>query len=104
MCTHEQDSPQQPVRLLAEPSPKPQAKQGSVSNTLKIKVHVDAAVEAVCSAFDLSLKDGHVSFDVPQLPEIPDEFEIGLITGPSGTGKTTLLNQRFGSCFERCVA
>ncbi len=39
--------------------------------------------------------DGSTTFTVPPMGLIPDHYGIGLIVGPSGTGKTLLLN-RFG--------
>ncbi len=40
--------------------------------------------------------DGSVTFEIPPIGEVPDRYGIGLIVGPSGTGKTLLLNQ-FGT-------
>ncbi len=39
--------------------------------------------------------DGSTTFEVPPLGVVPEHYGIGLIVGPSGTGKTLLLN-RFG--------
>ncbi len=39
--------------------------------------------------------DGSTTFTVPAMGPIPEHYGIGLIVGPSGTGKTLLLN-RFG--------
>lgn len=44
--------------------------------------------------FDYSW-DGSTSFQIPQMGPVPQNYGIGLIVGPSGTGKTLLLN-RFG--------
>ncbi len=59
------------------------------------KVQRDPISEALASQFDLSW-DGTSCFEPPSLGTVPENFGIGLIVGPSGTGKSLLL-QTFGS-------
>lgn len=49
---------------------------------------------ALASQFDYPW-DGTTSFTPPKIENVPKTYGIGLIVGPSGTGKTLLLN-RFG--------
>lgn len=58
-------------------------------------VQTDAHTDKLNVLFDFNFT-GEVSFDVPELPELPEKFGIGLIVGGSGSGKTSLLNQLGG--------
>lgn len=58
-------------------------------------VQVDPLTKAVTNAFDFEFA-GRSSFTVPRLPDLPDTWGIGLIVGPSGSGKSSLLRSRFG--------
>ena len=40
--------------------------------------------------FDYSF-EGSSSFKVPELPDLPEEFNIGVICGSSGSGKSSIL-------------
>lgn len=57
-------------------------------------VQVDEAVRSVCSLFDYPF-DGTSSFEIPIIHQ-PSEWSIGLIVGPSGSGKSSAL-RAFGS-------
>ncbi len=57
-------------------------------------VQQDALSTEIAKQFDFPWK-GSTSFDVPPMGEVPKQYGIGLIVGPSGTGKTLLLD-RFG--------
>ncbi len=65
-----------------------------MSETITCEVRVDDIVKSLSSAFDYAF-DGTSTFAPPVLPKLPKEFGIGLIVGPSGTGKSTIL-KRFG--------
>jgi ABC-type ATPase involved in cell division len=58
----------------------------------KITIETDKFTEAASTAFDYtftgeSIFEGHIK------PDIPEQFGIGLIVGPSGSGKSLLLKQ-----------
>ena len=55
-----------------------------------VSVQVDQTIQELSSAFDY-LFDGTSVFTPPQLPSLPTDYGIGLIVGPSGTGKSTIL-------------
>ncbi len=57
-------------------------------------VQQDPLSTEIAKRFDFPWK-GSTSFDTPPMGLIPDHYGIGLIVGPSGTGKTLLLD-RFG--------
>jgi GNAT superfamily N-acetyltransferase/ABC-type transport system involved in cytochrome c biogenesis ATPase subunit len=58
-------------------------------------VQVSNQARAALQNFDYKT-DGHTAFYPYQMPELPQNFGIGVIVGASGTGKSTLLNY-FGS-------
>lgn len=49
----------------------------------------------VCTAFDITLEKAH-HHDVPVIPQIHDEYNILLIVGASGSGKTSIIKNQFG--------
>lgn len=57
--------------------------------TLKCFTEVDEISRSLSSAFDYEF-NGESSFELP-LISIPDDYSIGLIVGPSGSGKSSLL-------------
>ena len=57
-------------------------------------VEVDDAVRSICNMFDFAF-DGTSTFDVPSVNPPDCEWRIGLIVGPSGSGKSSAL-ARFG--------
>lgn len=63
------------------------------STVIKDQISIDLAQK-----FDYPW-DGSTTFDTPKMGIIPEHYSLGLIVGPSGTGKTLLLN-RFG--FPKC--
>ena len=56
---------------------------------LKTKVQTDAITDRISSASDFKW-DGENTFEVPEF-EMPKDFGIGLIVGPSGSGKSSIL-------------
>lgn len=56
---------------------------------LKTTVEIDKTLTKLTQMNDFNF-DGNISFKVPTFIP-PQEFKIGLIVGPSGTGKTSLL-------------
>jgi energy-coupling factor transporter ATP-binding protein EcfA2 len=53
-------------------------------------VAVDEIVKTLGASFDFEF-DGVSTFTPPALPPVPEQFGIGLIVGPSGSGKSSLL-------------
>lgn len=58
-------------------------------------VELDEITEDLVRPFDLET-DGSSSFYPFEVPELPEDFNLGVIVGASGTGKSTLL-QHFGT-------
>lgn len=54
------------------------------------QVEVDDVVRQLSLSFDYEF-DGLSTFSPPPLPPVPSGFRIGLIVGPSGSGKSSLL-------------
>lgn len=52
-------------------------------------------VSSICGAFDLDVS--HVEEHFKGSIDLPEEWNIGLIVGSSGTGKTTIAKELFGS-------
>ena len=63
-----------------------------------IRVSQDAITSAVAAFFDYEF-DGCTTFFVPQLPLLPEQFGLGVVVGPSGSGKSSLL-ESIGACTE----
>ena len=59
---------------------------------LMSRVEIDGTVRELSAAFDYSFA-GTSTFTPPVLPSLPPEYRIGLIVGPSGTGKSTILRR-----------
>lgn len=55
----------------------------------------DQFTAAACSAFDVPF-NGTTTFDCFDKPEVPADYSIGLLVGPSGSGKSLLLRE-FGT-------
>lgn len=67
------------------------------TNTISIltsTVQTDPITQDISEAFDYAF-DGTTSFRIPAMPQPAEDFGIGLIVGPSGSGKSVLLS-RFG--------
>lgn len=62
---------------------------------LKSTVEQDNITEEISKVFDYQF-DGEVQEEV-QIPVIPSDFNIGLIVGSSGSGKSTILHSLFGN-------
>lgn len=58
------------------------------------KVELDAITIKLAEAFDFQF-DGTSTFEIPEFVP-PSDFNIGLIVGNSGSGKSLLLKQHFG--------
>lgn len=57
---------------------------------LSAVVATDAIVEDISRSFDYPF-DGESRTEIADLPGLPSEYQIGLIVGPSGSGKSSLL-------------
>lgn len=60
-----------------------------------MKVQIDEITTNICQEFDIQNFDGEIKFDFPLMPKF-QEFNIGLIIGASGSGKSSLL-KNFGT-------
>lgn len=60
--------------------------------TKSICVAQDSITASVASLFDYPF-NGETKFSLPAMPELPEQFGIGVIVGPSGSGKSSLLSQ-----------
>ena len=66
-----------------------QLPDSSETKRLTISVTPDEITNFVSTAFDFEFT-GETHFDVPSFAE-PTDYQIGLIVGPSGTGKSTII-------------
>ena len=55
-----------------------------------VTVQTDEITEVLSTAFDYEFT-GESHFEVPEITGVPEEFNIGLIVGPSGSGKSLCL-------------
>ena len=62
---------------------------------LTTTVEIDPLSAQIAESFDYPW-DGTTTFEPPKIDTVPEDYGIGLIVGPSGTGKSTLLKQ-FGT-------
>ena len=60
---------------------------------LSISVKPDEFTAKVAQAFDLEF-DGTITTDIPEF-SCPDEYNIGMIVGASGSGKSQILKHYF---------
>lgn len=67
----------------------------TLQTMLSCKVPTDPISTDLAREFDL-LWDGTCTFQPHEIPQVPPTYGIGLIVGPSGTGKSILL-QHFGT-------
>jgi len=58
----------------------------------KVTVQSDEFTKAASTAFDYKF-EGESVFEGWEMPDVPKDFSIGLILGPSGSGKSLLLSQ-----------
>lgn len=65
-----------------------------MSEILTSTVEVDDIVSSLSKSFDYGF-EGVSSFTLPVMPDVGDDYRIGLIVGASGSGKSSLL-KRFG--------
>jgi len=61
-------------------------------------VVTDKITDEISKVFDYEYS-GKTEFDVPKMPALPDDFAIGLIVGPSGSGKSSMLSE-FGEVIQ----
>ena len=78
----------------------PEVQHMANDSEISCTVIVDDIVKTLSSSFDYTF-DGVSTFTPPFLPRLPKDFGIGLIVGPSGTGKSTIL-KRFGKEVSPC--
>jgi len=79
-------------------------------NTLVLQSHIkqDEITKQVANSFDYEF-DGTIIEEIV-VPDFPSQFQIGLIVGSSGSGKTTILHESFGTeekivwDSEKCIA
>lgn len=57
---------------------------------LTCSVEIDQISRDLATAFDYAF-DGTLNFTVPAIPSVAENFGIGLVVGPSGSGKSSLL-------------
>ena len=62
------------------------------NKTLKSRVEMTELDKEIYKNFDYEF-DGETTFNVPSISDLPDNFNIGLICGSSGSGKTSILKQ-----------
>lgn len=67
----------------------------TITMALRTCVKLDEITQAISRSFDYEF-DGVSTFNPPTMPPVPDGFRIGLIVGPSGSGKSSLL-RNFGA-------
>jgi len=70
-------------------------------NTLSVTVNVDQTLLNALEPFDYKF-DGTSTFSLPSFdaPKRDGSWAIGLIVGPSGTGKSQLLKKHYGITSE----
>lgn len=66
-------------------------------NRLTLQSHIkqDEITKQVANSFDYEF-DGTITEEII-VPDFPSQFQIGLIVGSSGSGKTTILHEAFGT-------
>lgn len=70
------------------------ALSGVTNLSLRSSVRTDEITDKISEMFDYKF-DGETEETI-SFPQFPKEFEIGLIVGSSGSGKSTILRERFG--------
>lgn len=68
--------------------------QNSHEITLSSAVSDDDTTRTIKRMFDYEPEEGIISEKIT-IPEFPEEFQIGLIVGSSGSGKSTILRTVF---------
>lgn len=56
------------------------------------RVEADSITKKACEAFDFQF-EGEVCVELPDIPKLPGAWSVGVIVGPSGSGKSKLLEQ-----------
>jgi len=67
----------------------------NTQNILSSEVEMSDIDKEIFETFDYSF-EGETKFTVPSLPSLPEDFNIGVICGSSGSGKSSMLKQ-FGA-------
>ncbi len=57
---------------------------------LSCKAEQDEFTAKISEAFDFDF-DGEIVTEIRDLPDLPEDYSIGVIVGPSGGGKSTIL-------------
>ena len=65
----------------------------SAPRLLRASVQCDAATDAISSAFQYTFSGECEPFVEPSLPRLREGWRLGLLVGPSGTGKSTVLRR-----------
>ena len=68
---------------------------------LTVSIEPDEFTEKVAQAFDLEL-DGTISTEIPDF-SCPKDFNIGMIVGASGSGKSQILNHHFNTIHKQII-
>jgi predicted ATP-binding protein involved in virulence len=63
-----------------------------MTKIVKCSIELDDFTKKISQAFDYDF-DGTSTFTVPEFKNRPDDFNIGIIVGNSGTGKSLLLKE-----------
>jgi hypothetical protein len=75
----------------------------TIDLTLSCPIHDSFRVQQVAGMFDVPLADRAIERITLDLPPLDDNWRIGLIVGPSGTGKTTIARHLFGDAYYSAV-
>ena len=75
--------------------------QDKIHHQLRVEVEPDSLLRDACKSFDYTFS-GTSCFDLPAFnaPQRDGSWAIGLIVGPSGSGKSQLLNQHYAATQE----
>ena len=68
---------------------------------LTVSIEPDEFTEKVAQAFDLEF-DGTISTEIPDF-SCPKDFNIGMIVGASGSGKSQILNHHFSMIHKQII-
>ena len=69
-----------------------QEKELLQSKVLSSTVQQDSITKEITTAFDFEF-DGKITFTMPRFKKPVDDFNVGLVVGPSGSGKSNILQE-----------
>ena len=97
MTTLEQSKPADEARDSVPPSGAVSSCNDLLGRVLSVSVDVDSVLSDACKPFDYSF-DGTSRFELPKFdaPLRDGSWSVGLIVGPSGSGKSQLLRRHYG--------